>query len=751
MEVLMRYGRLRALVLGLSLGAVSAACGGSGGGGGGPATPTLTAVNPPQGPLAGGTAIALTGTLFTGATQVTVGGALAMSLVVVSDTSITCVTPAGAAGAAAVVVSTPSGPATLGLGFTYRVVPTLTGVAPPSGTTTGGTSITLTGSGYLGGVTQVTVGGNPAVGVSVVNDTTCTCLTPASASAVTVHVVITTPGGVASLPLSFTYTVGGNPLTLTSMTPGSGFTSGGGKVTLVGTGFTSGSPGANGVTFDGISATSVVAVDDATITCTTPAGTSGTADVAVTNAKGTQTLIAGFTYFTHPPTFRATNARLDTDTAGAALSSGPSVCGTGAYRYAVWADQRGAQYDIRFSRSTDGGATWSANDVRLDTDATPGQFASLSPRICCIGPYVYVAWRDWRNSVLNLGDIYFQRSTDNGATWLANDVRIDTAAANVGDAQNPEILCLGTNVYITWVEARTTGATDIYFSRSTDNGATWLPTDVRLDTTVLGTSSTSQQMACRGTNVYVVWSDGRNDAVNDIKKDIFLNRSTDSATWLAADVRLDTDTAGAAVSQLPRIACSGSNVCVIWGDGRNGTIDVYLNRSADNGATWLVADQRLNTGPAGVRYAINSRIAMDGSTAVVTWTEDRTTVNKHDVYINRSVNGGATWLVSDVRVSTDTIGTNEKAKPLICAGGGIVFLVWLDFRNGTKEDVYSNVSADGGVTWLAADVRLNDNTAGANNHDLLDGVWCNGAAFLAGWMDSRTAPFPDIYVTVTVP
>jgi hypothetical protein len=84
-----------------------------------PPAPTLTTVAPDNGVAAGGTAVTLTGTGFTGATGATFGGAAATAFTVVSATSITCTTPAHAAGAVDVVVLHPNGNATKTGGFTY--------------------------------------------------------------------------------------------------------------------------------------------------------------------------------------------------------------------------------------------------------------------------------------------------------------------------------------------------------------------------------------------------------------------------------------------------------------------------------------------------------------------------------------------------------------------------------------------------------------------------------------------------------
>ena len=69
-----------------------------------------------------------------------------------------------------------------------------TAVSPPSGGTAGGTLVTLTGSGFAVGATAVTVGGNTATDVTVVNSSRCTCRTPPAATAGAADVAVTTPG-----------------------------------------------------------------------------------------------------------------------------------------------------------------------------------------------------------------------------------------------------------------------------------------------------------------------------------------------------------------------------------------------------------------------------------------------------------------------------------------------------------------------------------------------------------------------------
>ncbi|TKT68799.1 IPT/TIG domain-containing protein, partial [Aquamicrobium sp. LC103] len=82
--------------------------------------PTITAIAPNTGPMAGGTTVTITGTNLTGATAVAFGSNPATNVTVDSATQITAVTPAGAAGAVDVSVTTPGGTGTQTGGFTYE-------------------------------------------------------------------------------------------------------------------------------------------------------------------------------------------------------------------------------------------------------------------------------------------------------------------------------------------------------------------------------------------------------------------------------------------------------------------------------------------------------------------------------------------------------------------------------------------------------------------------------------------------------
>ncbi len=121
--------------------------------------PTIISVSPDTGPTVGGTLVTITGTHLTGATAVTVGGTAVSSYTVHNVTTVIATTPPGDAGAADVVVTTPYGTSgDSGAGdFTYVSAPTISSVSPDTGSTVGGTLVTITGT-HLTGATAVTVG-----------------------------------------------------------------------------------------------------------------------------------------------------------------------------------------------------------------------------------------------------------------------------------------------------------------------------------------------------------------------------------------------------------------------------------------------------------------------------------------------------------------------------------------------------------------------------------------------------------------
>ncbi|WFE26787.1 IPT/TIG domain-containing protein [Solwaraspora sp. WMMD791] len=274
----------------------------------------VTGLDPDSGPTSGGTTVTITGSGFTGATGVTFDGVPGSGFSVnPAGTEITVVTPPGAAGPADVAITFPAGTADAGT-FTYvPVPPTASSIDPDAGPQSGGQTVTITGSGFVPGGTDVTFDGVPATGVVVdPSGTSLTAVTPPGAVG-PADVVVSTDGG-ATDPLGYTYLADGSDAVVTGLDPDSGPTSGGTTVTITGSGFT----GATGVTFDGVPGSGFSVNPAGTeITVVTPPGAAGPADVAITFPAGTAD--AGtFTYV--PPTIDSVVPETGPNTGGTTVT-----------------------------------------------------------------------------------------------------------------------------------------------------------------------------------------------------------------------------------------------------------------------------------------------------------------------------------------------------------------------------------------------------------------------------------------------
>jgi hypothetical protein len=139
--------------------------------------PVISSVSPAGGVVSGGQTVTVTGSGFTTGMTATIGGH-AVTPSGVSATSFTFVNPAEVAGLVQVQVTTLIGASALTAAddYTYESLPVISAVTPSAGPVTGGQVVTVTGSGFVAGMT-VTIGGTP-VTISGVRSSSFTFVTP---------------------------------------------------------------------------------------------------------------------------------------------------------------------------------------------------------------------------------------------------------------------------------------------------------------------------------------------------------------------------------------------------------------------------------------------------------------------------------------------------------------------------------------------------------------------------------------------
>ncbi len=171
-------------------------------------TPIITTINPSKGPSAGGTTVTVTGSNFKSGAIVTFGSKQA-STTFVDSSNLVAVSPPGT-GVVDIVVTNPDGQVgRLSNSFTYEAAgpaPVLAAINPTSGPTSGGTTVTLTGSNFVQGA-KVVIGKEATV--TSTTSTEIKAVTPANDPGPVDVSVINPDGQTAVLNSIFTY-VGDN-------------------------------------------------------------------------------------------------------------------------------------------------------------------------------------------------------------------------------------------------------------------------------------------------------------------------------------------------------------------------------------------------------------------------------------------------------------------------------------------------------------------------------------------------------------
>jgi eukaryotic-like serine/threonine-protein kinase len=173
-------------------------------------------------------------------------------------------------------------------------LPGVTGVSPASGSTVGGSAVTVTGTG-LAGATVVRFG-SVAGTISADSGTQVVVISPPGTSAGTVNITVTTQFGSSHPTPADHYTYTAPRPEVTGVSPDGGTVAGGTTVTITGTGLA----GATGVRFGGVPGT-ITADSSTQITVTSPPGAGTVTITVITPAGISKTTAAGrYAYTTRP-------------------------------------------------------------------------------------------------------------------------------------------------------------------------------------------------------------------------------------------------------------------------------------------------------------------------------------------------------------------------------------------------------------------------------------------------------------------
>ena len=240
--------------------------------------------------------------------------------------------------------------------------------------------------------------------------------------------------------------------------------------------------------------------------------------------------------------------------------------------YVIWAfTVTNTDFDVLFSKSTDGGATFSTPVNLSNTVRDTGL-----PQMTVSGNNIYIIWE---NNGRGNFDVFVAKSTDSGNTF-SSPVNV---SKNPKSSGAPQIVASGNDVYVAWMDD-TPGNYDVFVAKSTDNASTFgTPVNVSNNTSDSG----YEQIALSENNLYVVWT----DTISNSNYDVLFAKSTDGGATFSTPVNISKN---AGASGWPQVIVSG-NIYVIWEDITTGNYDILISKSADGGTIFSTPVNISNT------------------------------------------------------------------------------------------------------------------------------------------------------------
>ena len=288
-------------------------------------------------------------------------------------------------------------------------------------------------------------------------------------------------------------------------------------------------------------------------------------------------------------------------------SSYPKILVSENNIYVTWAfTVTTTDYDILFSKSTDGGATFTTPVNLSNTVGDTGL-----PQMTMSGNNIYIIWE---NNGLGNFDVFVAKSTDSGNTFSA-PVNV---SKNPKPSGAPQIVASGNDVYVVWMD-NTPGNYDIFVAKSTDNASTFgTPVNVSNN----AGDSGYPQMTLSENNLYVVWT----DTISNSNYDILFAKSTDGGATFTTPVNISKNVGASGWAQ---VAVSG-NIYVIWEDNSTGNYDILISKSTDGGATF--------TTPVNISNTTNDsnfkQMVLSDNNVYVAWQDGAP--NQHEILFAKS-------------------------------------------------------------------------------------------------------------------
>jgi len=300
--------------------------------------------------------------------------------------------------------------------------------------------------------------------------------------------------------------------------------------------------------------------------------------------------------------------------------------------------------------SSDHGTTWTSPRLMYPAGDTTGQWDAQIVVDPVDGRTVYAAWLQNKKS-----DAVVAKSTDFGATWT-----VVTADHTNAGTDKPILAVRGQNVYVGFNHTQT-----VYVAASHDGGATFTAAKVNANAQ-FGWSLAGGGTVTPNGNAYFAWAGYTQNGGAKGPVNLFISKSTDGGqTWVSTQL----DTSGAPpdcsayscgwaflCAQMTMTSDAAGRLYALWNGGSvdKGPERIYFSRSTDGGATWS-AKADVSAAPQGAAHAFPAITARGDGDVRIGWMDARAAGPLWNTYYRTSTDGGATWS-GEARLSSYVTG-----------------------------------------------------------------------------------------------
>lgn len=346
---------------------------------------------------------------------------------------------------------------------------------------------------------------------------------------------------------------------------------------------------------------------------------------------------------------------------------GNSIVVNGNNVYVLWQDLN-TTFSSYISKSTDGGTSF-GNGIKIGGN-DPHLFGAMAANN---SGTLFTVWSGVVND--NLTGVYFSRSTDQAATF-SSPVTISS------NGFISQIAVNGDNVYVCFFRPKADNKTGLFFARSTNGGANF-ETPYEVTDAVIGSNSVkfdspnSISVDAQG-NIFCIWNDGRRGGSGT---DIYYAKSTNNGVSFGQNKMVNSVSGSVDKKRTaPSISAYGSNLYVVWReeDDNNGSNrKIYFKKSTDGGSTFSTEYEIASNGFGSPSMNVSSKGEI--YIAYPNYSGD-----KNGIFCTKSIDGGVSFPKTSFVNSTNA---DSKNPSLFVDANDMIYSVWSDNRS-SNDGVY---------------------------------------------------------------